>query len=260
MMNKPIVVCDFALTEKLDALAITEAWLQGDSRDGPALADIRNTLRDYHLLKLLRKGRRGGGICVMVKNQYSTKTKAHTFQTFEYLEVTIFFTAQVPVTLIVIYRPPSRGQSIRNFLEEFSSLLESANLLNNHLLICGDFNIHVDNSQDSDAKAMLDLLESAGLHQEISESTHTHGHTLDLLIVRDNDDSINNLAVLPAMPSDHAAITFLVALPRLPATKEQVCVRNLRGIDYETFKEEITLRFEKATNIADLNVDEKVEF
>ena len=52
MMNKPTEVCDFVLTEKLDILAITEAWLRGDSRDGPALADIQSTLRDYHLLKM----------------------------------------------------------------------------------------------------------------------------------------------------------------------------------------------------------------
>lgn len=47
MINKPTEVCDLVLTEEL-----TEAWLRGDSRDGPALADIRSTLREHHLLKL----------------------------------------------------------------------------------------------------------------------------------------------------------------------------------------------------------------
>ena len=89
MMNKPTEVCDFVLTEKLDILAITEAWLRGDSRDGPALADIQSTLRDYHLLKMPRKGKKGGGVCVIVQNQHVTKTKPHSFETFECLEVLI---------------------------------------------------------------------------------------------------------------------------------------------------------------------------
>ena len=259
MMNKPTEVCDFVLTEKLDILAITEAWLRGDSRDGPALADIQSTLRDYHLLKMPRKGKKGGGVCVIVQNQHVTKTKPHSFETFECLEVLINTKYQGPISLIVIYRPPVRSHSIGHFFEEFSKLLESANLLSKHLLICGDFNIHVDNLHNADARTLYDLLESAGLQQVISEPTHTRGHTLDLLIVRESDDSIKDVAILPTMPSDHAAITFTVALPRPPVAKKQIRIRSLRDIDYEKFNDDIISSFERVTNIADLNLDGKVE-
>lgn len=257
-MNKPTEVCDLVLTEKLDVLAITEAWLRGDARDGPALADIQSTLQDFHLLKLPRKGKRGGGICVLVRNLYSTSIKHHAFETFECLEVRINSTNQAPVSLIVIYRPPSREQSVTSFLQEFSRLLEVTNLWCGHLMICGDLNIHVDNVQDADAKSLLDLLESTGLQQKVFEPAHTHGHTLDLLLVRESDDSIKDVTVLSAMPSDHAAVTFTAALSR-PAEVKKINVRNLQGIDYETFKDDITSCFAAIPNIEELSVEEKVE-
>ena len=132
-------------------------------------------------------------------------------------------------------------------------------MLSKHLLICGDFNIHVDNLHNADARTLYDLLESAGLQQVISEPTHTRGHTLDLLIVRESDDSIKDVTILPTMPSDHAAITFTVALPRPPVAKKQIRIRSLRDIDYEKFNDDIISSFERVTNIADLNLDGKVE-
>lgn len=45
-------------------------------------------------------------------------------------------------------------------------------------------NIHVDDPTDADERKLLDLLESLGLQQHVSQSTHIHGHTLDLVITR----------------------------------------------------------------------------
>lgn len=40
MMNKQTEISDFIITENLDVLVITEAWLTGDSRDSTTIADI----------------------------------------------------------------------------------------------------------------------------------------------------------------------------------------------------------------------------
>ena len=113
MMNKPTEVCDLILSEQFDILAITEAWLKGDARDGPTLAEIPNTLHDYRLLKLPRKGKRGGGLCVILRNEYTIK-RSHSFQTFECLEVTVSSSGQDTLIMIVIYRPPAGGQTVRD--------------------------------------------------------------------------------------------------------------------------------------------------
>ena len=52
------------------------------------------------------------------------------------------------------------------------------------MLVLGDFNIHVDVPNDIDAVKFLDLLESLGLKQHVTEATHIFGRTLDLVITR----------------------------------------------------------------------------
>jgi len=54
-------------------------------------------------------------------------------------------------------------------------------------LILGDFNIHWDGGRYADTKQLADILRSANLRQE---RTHRHGHILDLVISRDDDNLI----------------------------------------------------------------------
>ena len=44
------------------------------------------------------------------------------------------------------------------------------------MLVLGDFNIHVDVPNDIDAVKFLDLLESLGLKQHVTEATHIWSH------------------------------------------------------------------------------------
>ena len=49
------------------------------------------------------------------------------------------------------------------FFHEFSVYLESLVMCNELLLICGDFNIHMDVPSDADTIRLKDLLNSMGL-------------------------------------------------------------------------------------------------
>ena len=51
------------------------------------------------------------------------------------------------------------------FFHEFSVYLESLVMWNELLLICGDFNIHIDVPSDADTIRLKDLLNSMGLVQ-----------------------------------------------------------------------------------------------
>ena len=48
------------------------------------------------------------------------------------------------------------------------------------LVICGDFNIYIDDESDPYSTALTDLLQSMALKQHVCIPTHDHGHTLDL--------------------------------------------------------------------------------
>ena len=99
------------------------------------------------------------------------------------------------------------GLSTSLFLEEFSKLLESITADQRHkrLLIVGDFNIHVDNSNDTTAKQFVDLLDSFNLVQHVSEKTHANGHTLDLVISNAMDHFVNDVKITDPVISDNLA-------------------------------------------------------
>ena len=81
------------------------------------------------------------------------------------------------VKILLVYRPP--GSSTSLFLEEFSKLLEhiTADLRHKRLLIVGDLNIHVDNSNDATARQFLDLLTPL-ISYSMSERKHMLTDTL----------------------------------------------------------------------------------
>ena len=62
--------------------------------------------------------------------------------------------------------------------------LETLILSSEPLVITGDFNVHVDDSNDPDATKLLDLLDSLGLCQHVTQSTHELVHTIGLIIMR----------------------------------------------------------------------------
>ena len=58
------------------------------------------------------------------------------------------------------------------------------------VVICGDFNIHVDQIDDPNTVRLQQLLKLFGYVQHITEQTHTVGHTLDLVITRSESDIV----------------------------------------------------------------------
>ena len=64
------------------------------------------------------------------------------------------------------------------------------------VILCGDFNIHADDSDDSTTVQFSELLKSYDCIQHVTGSTHSHGHTLDLVISNtENIYNVNNLTV-----------------------------------------------------------------
>ena len=107
---------------------------------------------------------------------------------FEFLEWSLN-TNSLRARLSIIYRPPYSNLhpvSLKTFFDDFASYMESI-ITPEPLIITGDFNIHVNNTNDSDACKFLDLLASLGLKQHVIGPIHEGGHTLDLVITRQYD-------------------------------------------------------------------------
>jgi len=144
-------------------------------------------------------------------------------KTFEYACVSLS-TAQGPVTIAVIYRRP--GSVSAAFVDEFSSLLESLATFNSQLLIAGDLNVHFDDPSCADAARLSNLLSSFGLTQHVTESTHSGGHALDVLITR-TDYPVADISIDPPTISDHGVVSC--SLPSACPARPALVTRSARG-------------------------------
>ncbi len=72
-------------------------------------------------------------------------------------------------------------------------------------LIVGDFNIHVDNTNDALGLAFTDLINSFGVKQNVTGLTHRFNHMLDLIISHGID--LTDIDIVPQ--SDDVTDHFL---------------------------------------------------
>ena len=77
-------------------------------------------------------------------------------------------------------------------------------------MIIGDFNFHLEPTS-LNLKTLQSLFDSFDLNQKVNFSTHIHGHTLNLVLTKSNDDNISNVHTTDAF-SDHFPVSFTINL------------------------------------------------
>jgi len=105
--------------------------------------------------------------------------------------------------------------------------------------LAGDFNFRIVSPNDCQTTTFRDLLESAGLKQRVTGPTHRSGHTLDLVIDRQEDQVLSSFSVISDLLSDHSVIMCYVAFARPKPSKSHFWHRRLRDMDIDAFKSDI---------------------
>ena len=194
--NKSTIIKDYVVETDVDVMALTETWLTPDSEFDFAIRDT--TPSQYAFLHNPRINRSGGGVGLLYKSSLKVErqNQTETFKSFEYFEVIL---SNVTVTrIIIVYRPPqSKNNCVSNslFFEEFPVLLEHLATASGKLIMLGDFNFHVDDTDNASAMKFLDIVNCFNLAQHITVPTHKDGHTLDLIITRNDEDLISDIDV-----------------------------------------------------------------
>jgi hypothetical protein len=91
--------------------------------------------------------------------------------------------------LFLIYRPPaSRSNTLKTtrFFEEWLDFLDYTMHIPEDIIITCDLNFHLDNKSDCDGRKFIEMLSDRGLVQHVIGATPVSGHTLDVIISRDN--------------------------------------------------------------------------
>ena len=143
------------------------------------------------------------------------------------------------VSILIVYKPPySRGNPYTGFkfVKESGDFL--GDRLNNTNIIMGDFKFHVEDVKDSEILAFKDLLQLFGLIQHVGCTTHQSGHTLDLIITKED----NNLCVSDPVDkfyiSDHSFVHSEIRVHKPQAIKRTIRTRITRNVEENEIKKE----------------------
>ncbi|KAK2144742.1 hypothetical protein LSH36_734g01020 [Paralvinella palmiformis] len=237
--NKAMSICDI--------LAITETWL-GTVIDDHVLSDIIPS--GYDILHTARSGSRGGGVAVVfkqglnMKKIVSTTSDVHAYTHFEHLDCYVS-TGAKPSRLCVIYRPPpskQNGFTKTVFFDEWASYLDELAVAPQQLIITSDLNFHLDKPDSPDVHQFSGLLESHGLVQDVRAATHIQGHTLDVVITREDSSILRDtpLVMDPFLVNirENSSVIMKLDIGKPKSTRKEITFRKLRAIPVKI----ITLR------------------
>ena len=143
--------------------------------------------------------------------------------------------------MIVIYRPPpSKTNKLSSsifFIKEFCTLVEQLIILPGNILIAGDFNFHIDSIKDPDTVKFNKILESFNLKQHINGPTHKKGHTLDLIITRNEDKFVTGVKIHDPVISDHLSIHCTLQLEKPLLEQAEIHYRKINNVNMDSFNE-----------------------
>ena len=238
--NKVNELNDHIVENELDIVAVTETWMSKDGISHSGLCPA-----GYDLLQTPRAHGKGGGVAIMIKSSLNhTAVKEFSNEasnTFEYQESTVRM-KRYNLDIIIVYRPPPNSKNkytVKQFFQDFSTLLERKIVSPNKLLIVGDFNFHIDNNRDIIATQFLDLLTTFDLKQHVHVSTNKSGHTLDLMITRSTDNLVQDVQVNDTGISDHFWVHSTILGPKPKTVKKEITYRKTKSINVDHFKSDI---------------------
>ncbi|XP_070543766.1 uncharacterized protein [Ptychodera flava] len=236
--NKATEVGDYITEHNIDLLAMTETWI----KDTNSHVINECTPNGYSFCHTPLNMSSGGGVALVYKSIMKLLSwKPFNFKSFEATLATLSYNG-ISIKLIVLYRPPPNKRNkftIQQFLSEFGILLEQLSSCDSHLFIVGDFNLHIDDLQNTNTKKFTDIIDSFGLKQWVQTSTHIRGHILDLIITN-SESVIDSIDVHHQNLSDHCPVHARVMLQKPPLQKRQVMYRSISAISSDVFSSDIT--------------------
>ena len=127
---------------------------------------------------------KGDGLAVIYgKNVTVTEVDQKQHRSFKSAHWRITIRNKTLNILGLYHAPYSVRQKIINslFIDDLTDYLTDWMASQRNIIICGDFNIHINDLMDIEAQIFNDTMHALGLQQHVNFKTHHAGNTLDLL-------------------------------------------------------------------------------
>lgn len=128
------------------------------------------------------------------------------------------------------------------FNTEFSELLSNLQSIPGKHIVLGDFNFHVNDPEDAQARKFTALIEQYNFSQHVTFPTHDAGNTLDLVITR-KDLTVSNISIDQSVKSDHHAVILSLSSVSPGVTKRSITYRKWRSVNVDSVREDISSVF-----------------
>ena len=152
---------------------------------------------------------------------------------FEHLCVRISSSSKSVIGLVV-YRT---GAASSLFYKDFENTLGILATYNEEVLILGDFNFHLEQSDNTDAQTFLNILRSHGFDSSTNQPTHNQGGWLDVIASR----KFVNINYIDSGISDHKLLLCSCEMLKPPPIYRQLQIRRWNFLDTEKFISELKL-------------------
>jgi len=140
--------------------------------------------------------------------------------------------------IIVLYRPVSTAPA-NEFFDDLSDVFGHTSTYACPIMLLADINLHLDIAGNWHTVKWQSVLDSYGLVQHVTSSTHRADHALDVIVTRP-DCPVTDLQVDPPTISDHSFITIIADL-QLRHSWAAITIRRRRwrNLDYDKFSDDL---------------------
>ena len=233
-----------------DVICISESWLQSRTpRD-------RFHIEGFNIFRMDRKNKRGGGVCIYVRDHYLAKKiklpKICASPEMIWVEVEV---NHQKVAIGNLYKPPKIP--CKTFYEAYESLLYIYSKYDEPILT-GDFNVNMLNQDSGEVKLLQDsILEPFALTQLIKSPTRvteTSSTLLDLILVKSPEKVLFSGCCDTPGVSDHFATYFAYRIKKPKFKPVKLTRRSFKNFDVNGFLAAAELaHFENVFAVSDVN-------
>ena len=231
--NKGPLLSDTIAFHAFDLLCLTETHIRTTDSD----SFLRSLTPDgFSLIHRPRSTGIGGGVGFFIRESYKCcKVDTPNYSSFENIVISISVSGRT-LLLASIYHPPGPCSSI--LLDEFMSFVCFLSSVDCNYFISSDFNIHVD-VPCTDSYKLESRLESCNLTQSVNNTTHLHGHILDLILSPSDQDMCVHVDVCEFI-SDNAVIKCAIDFPSTLANcQTRISYRRYHRINMSNFRSDL---------------------
>ena len=118
-------------------------------------------------------------------------------------------------------------------------MIQLYNILSSKSIISGDANVNFDIHTNTLVLKINSLLNRYSFYQAVTVPTHKYGHTLDIVMLRPNDDIACPTIVTQLLSSEHYCVVCDLSVIKPVNHAELKQSRNLCGINLTIFKADI---------------------